>query len=211
LKRSFITTIILLLTWFTTTIGVHTFAFAVSLNPICIDRIDWFVGFESSDLTNRINLLLSLDLNTNSSSGTYTLTPRSTAAGGSTDDKNENDISKAKDVLESFFQDLEFEDLSGARDLISQDYDGNIGGSNSKVDLVFELRDFLKNNNVIDISHTITNPTAIEGGILLDTNWRANINGTLSNGRTTWWIQGDKDLSGGMVYRIIHAEGDWFF
>ncbi len=122
---------------------------------------------------------------------------------------------KATKFARSFFESFEVKNVYGIRELISDDYTGNVGGFSSKTDFMSGIQSFFDSRENINVTYSIgrisypmDEDTANSGVnvIVLSTSWVSNINGTIENGRTKWWISNDEG-----DWKLIHAEGDWFF
>ena len=98
---------------------------------------------------------------------------------------------------------LETENLSSLEDLISDEYDGNVGGYYSKNELISEsIEPFFDGTATISVNYTLDRVN--ESSIVAETMWNTTIAGFNDDGRTTWWLHGEDQ------YRLTHAEGDWF-
>ncbi|MBN1881778.1 MAG: FecR domain-containing protein [Deltaproteobacteria bacterium] len=108
----------------------------------------------------------------------------------------------AKEFLDSFIMYLETENQSGLEDLISEEYDGNVGGYYSKGELISEsIEPFFDGVSTITVNYNVDRVN--ESSIVVETTWNTTIAGFNNDGRTTWWLKGEDQ------YRLTHAEGDW--
>jgi len=115
-------------------------------------------------------------------------------------DANAEEI--AKEFVDAFIMYLETANMSGLEDLISEYYDGNVGGFYSKNELVSEsIEPFFDGTSTITVNYSIDRVN--ESSIVAETTWNTTIAGFNDDGRTTWWLKGEDQ------YRLTHAEGDW--
>jgi len=110
-----------------------------------------------------------------------------------------------REFIGTFVDGLRNEDISAIRDIVSDGYDGSVGGFFSKDELIEEgIRDTISIMGSTTISYTIDQVSIIGDRIVGSTGWTTSIMGKKESGTTKWW------LSAGDSYSLIHSEGDWF-
>lgn len=108
----------------------------------------------------------------------------------------------AQAFIDAFIAALESGDLTGIEDIVSDMYDGSLGGYYSKDELLEALIHFFGTGENIDITAVIESIS--QGSIIATTSWNGSVGGQNLRGSTTWWLSEDVD------FMLAHAEGDWF-
>jgi hypothetical protein len=120
------------------------------------------------------------------------------------EDKGAEEI--VRDFMAGFVGALRSEDISTIRDMVSERYDGSVGGYFSKDELVDEgIRDSLSAMDVSTISYSVDQVNVMGDRIVGVTRWTGSFLGTKETGTTRWW------LAAADGYLLVHTEGDWLF
>ena len=106
--------------------------------------------------------------------------------------------------VESFLGALRTEDISTVRDLVSDGYDGSVGGYFSKDEMIHDgLEGLIGVLGGMTITYTLDQVNASGDKIVGVTRWAMLSGATHDQGTTKWWLSKSDD------FRLVHAEGDW--
>ncbi|MBN1880939.1 MAG: hypothetical protein JW885_02090, partial [Deltaproteobacteria bacterium] len=108
----------------------------------------------------------------------------------------------AQAFIDAFITALESGGLTEIENLISDVYDGSLGGYFSKDELLEALIHFFGTGEDIDITAVLESLS--QGSIIATTSWSGTVGGQGLGGTTTWWLSEDVD------FMLVHADGDWF-
>jgi len=108
----------------------------------------------------------------------------------------------AQAFIDAFLAALESGDLTAIEDIISDEYDGSLGGYYSKDELLEALIHFFGTGEDIDITAVLEQIST--GSIIATISWNGSVGGQHLRGSTTWWLDEEYDFT------LVHAEGDWF-
>lgn len=118
--------------------------------------------------------------------------------------RNVDNDEVVREVVGAFIDGLQDGNVSGIRDIVSNQYDGSIGGYFSKDELIDEgIRDTISVLSSVTVSYTVDQVSVVSGRLVAVTSWTSSILGKTNSGKTKWWLSPEDN------YALVHAEGDW--
>jgi hypothetical protein len=106
--------------------------------------------------------------------------------------------------VDTFINGIRTEDLMAVEEVVSDEYDGTLGGFYSKEEMIRDgIEDMTGRLGGTTISYTVDQVNVLGDRIVGVIHWTMMSGSIRDQGRTTWWLSRSDD------FRLAHAEGDW--
>jgi hypothetical protein len=119
--------------------------------------------------------------------------------------KNVGNEDIVRSFVNAFINGIRTEDIGSLEEVVSDAYDGTLGGFYSKDEMMSGgIEDLAGQLSGTTITYTIDQVSILGDRIIGVIHWTMVSGATNDQGKTTWWLSRSDD------FRLAHAEGDWF-